>query len=140
MKGYSTREVAKLLGTTPQRIRRLARREIVAPLRNTRGHFRFSFQDIVLIRTTKKLTEAAIDPRRIWGAIRAIAKYLPVRHAFSAIRMRLNGDRMLVSLNNSSWEPESGQFVLPFCADQLADKSAIRLLAKRQASPQRGDH
>ena len=67
MKSYTTRDVAKLLGLSEAQVRSQAR-GYLAPDRGPRNTYRFSFQDLVLLRTAKTLGDARIsaaaDPRR----------------------------------------------------------------------------
>jgi tetratricopeptide (TPR) repeat protein len=125
MKAYSTREVAELLAIAPQRVRALARAAgLAARDRIPHEPYRFSFQDVVLLRTAKGLTEAKVDPRRIWRAIKALSEQLPADRPLSAVRVQIEGTRVVVRDNNAAWEPESGQTVLDFSVRELAEKVA----------------
>jgi len=77
MRAYSTREVAELLGESPARVRSFARASFISPLKTSGGHYRFSFQDLVMLRAAKGLVEAKLDPRRLWRALRALRRQLP---------------------------------------------------------------
>ena len=72
MKSYTTRDVAKLLGLSEAQVRSQARVGYLAPDRGPHNAYRFSFQDLVLLRTAKALSEARIAPRRIRRALRAL--------------------------------------------------------------------
>ena len=61
MKSFSTRDVAKLLGLSEAQVRSQARGYLV-PDRGPRNAYRFSFQDLVLLRTAKTLGDARIPP------------------------------------------------------------------------------
>jgi len=124
MKAYSTREVAELLGLSPPRIRALIRSGVVTPQRDSKDHPSFSFQDLVLLRTAKGLIDAKVPARRINKALQALASQLPTDRPLSAVRVQIDGDRVIVRDNNSSWEPESGQTVLDFSIRELGEKVA----------------
>src|SRR6185295_3692301 len=124
MKAYSTREVADLLGLSPARVRALMRAGIVTPGRDDKGHPAFSFQNLVLLRTAKGLGDANVSTRRITKTLRALAEQLPTDRPLSAVRVQIDGDRVIVRDNNSSWEPESGQRVLDFSIRELGEKVA----------------
>jgi tetratricopeptide (TPR) repeat protein len=125
MKAYSTREVAELLAIPAQRVRALARAAGILDSHNNAGkHYHFSFQDVVLLRTAKGLAEAKLDPRRIWRAIKALAAQLPADRPLSAVRVQIEGTRVIVRDNNTAWEPESGQTVLDFSVQELSVKVA----------------
>jgi len=124
MKAYSTREVADLLGLSPTRVRALVRSGVVTPGRDDQGRAAFSFQDLVLLRTAKGLGDANVSQRRITKTLRALADQLPTDRPLSAVRVQIDGDRVIVRDNNSSWEPESGQRVLDFSIRELGEKVA----------------
>jgi len=124
MKAYSTREVADLLGIPAQRVRSLVRSGVVAPRSGPSGHFEFSFQDLVLLRTAKGLEDAKLKPRRILSALRALAEQLPADRPLSAVRVQIDGNRVIVRDNSTSWEPESKQTLFDFNVRELGEKVA----------------
>ena len=117
MRAYSTREVAELVGESQQRVRAAARAGFVAPLKTPQGHFRFSFQDLVLLRSTKALAQQNVGVRRTWRALRAIRALLPESRPLSSVRVVAAADRVLVRENNTAWDPESGQTLFDFALD-----------------------
>lgn len=132
MKSYSTRDVAKLLGLSEAQVRSQAR-GYLAPDRGPRNSYRFSFQDLVLLRTAKALGEARIDPRRIRRALRTLIRQLPAGRSLSGVRISSEGDRVVVRDDGSAWNPESGQLQLDFHVAELAAQAGpvARRLAQR---------
>ena len=63
MKMYNARNVAKLLDLSVGQVRSYARSGLLRPERGPRGEYRFSFQDLVLLRTAKGLLDARV---RVW--------------------------------------------------------------------------
>ena len=124
MKAYSTSEVAELLGLSTARVRALARTGIVNPQRDPNGRASFSFQDLVLLRTAKGLIDAKVPARRINKALQALASQLPTDKPLSAVRVQIDGDRVVVRDAHNSWEPESGQTLLDFSVRELGEKVA----------------
>ena len=124
MKAYSTTEVAELLGLSTARVRSLIRSGIVTPQRSDAGRATFTFQDLVLLRTAKGLIDANVPPRRITKALQALASQLPTDRPLSAVRVKIDGDRVIVRDSASSWEPESKQTVLDFTVRELGEKVA----------------
>jgi tetratricopeptide (TPR) repeat protein len=124
MKAYSTRDVSDLLGLTPTRVRALVRSGVIAPHRDAKGRASFSFQDLVLLRTAKGLSDAQVPARRITKALQALASQLPTDRPLSAVRVQIDGDRVVVRDSNSSWEPESRQTLLDFSVRELGEKVA----------------
>jgi tetratricopeptide (TPR) repeat protein len=124
MKAYSTSEVAELLGLSTARVRSLIRSGIVTPQRSDAGRATFTFQDLVLLRTAKGLIDANVPARRITRALQALASQLPTDRPLSAVRVQIDGDRVIVRDSASSWEPESKQTVLDFSIKELGEKVA----------------
>ncbi len=124
MKAYSTREVAELLGLTPARVRSLMRSGVVTPQRTKTGRATFTFQDLVLLRTAKGLIDANVSARRITRALQALASQLPTDRPLSAVRVQIDGDRVIVRDSASTWEPESKQTVLDFTVRELGQTVA----------------
>ena len=58
MTGYATRDVSELIGFNADQVRHYVRRGLLTPERGGRGEYRFSFQDVVLLRTAKGLVDA----------------------------------------------------------------------------------
>ncbi|MGA7615699.1 MAG: helix-turn-helix domain-containing protein, partial [Thermoanaerobaculia bacterium] len=65
MKGYTSREVAEMLGVTPAEVRAFARSGLVTVERGSRGEYRFDFHDLVMLRTARELRAANVPARRI---------------------------------------------------------------------------
>jgi tetratricopeptide (TPR) repeat protein len=124
MKAYSTREVAELLGLSTARVRSLMRSGVVTPQRSDKGRASFTFQDLVLLRTAKGLIDAKVPARRITKALQALASQLPTDRPLSAVRVQIDGDRVIVRDNASTWEPESKQTILDFSVRELGEKVA----------------
>jgi tetratricopeptide (TPR) repeat protein len=133
MKSYTTRDVARLLGLSEAQVRSHARVGYLAPDRGPRNAYRFSFQDLVLLRTAKALSEARIAPRRIRRALRALIRQLPAGRSLSGIRISSEGDRVVVRDGSAAWNPESEQLLLDFHVAELAEQAApvARRLARQ---------
>jgi tetratricopeptide (TPR) repeat protein len=135
MKGYTSRDVAKLLGLTVAQVRAFARDGFLSPGRRTRGALQFSFQDLVILRTAKALVAARIPTRRIRGALRKLRHELPRGRSLAELRIVAEGDRILVSDGAAVWNPESAQLRLDFAVSDLASRAAP--IARRTAQAAR---
>jgi len=124
MHGFGTAEVARLLGTSPRQIRRLAATGLVRPSRTSRGAYRFSFQDLVLLRTAKALSDAEVPAKRIHRALRSLARGLPRDRPLSELRITADGPSIVVRDGQASWVPESGQLTFDFLVADLATQVA----------------
>lgn len=124
MTGYGTREVAQLLGLSPFRVRSYVRAGLLSPVLDPRGHFRFSFPDLVFLRTAKGLMDARIPPRRIRRALSRLARELPDAENLADLRIGAEGARIVASDGSSRWQPESGQTLFDFGSAPVADNVA----------------
>ena len=134
MKGYTTREVAEVLGLSTSRILSWTRSGLLTPQRNSRGAFLFSFQDLVLLRTARDLLAQDVPARRVREALEALQEQLPVGRPLSAMHVSADGDRILVHEDDAVWEPNSGQLQIDLdMADiaQQAEPVARRALEAR---------
>ncbi len=138
MKSYTTRDVARLLGLSEAQVRSQAR-GYLAPDRGPRNAYRFSFQDLVLLRTAKALGEARIPPRRIRRALRNLTRQLPPGRSLSGVRISSEGDRVVARDGGTAWNPESEQVLLDFEIAELAAQAgpvARRLAREARRSPE----
>lgn len=120
MKGYTTREVAEVLGLPASRIQGWTRSGLLTPERDARGAWRFSFQDIVLLRTACELLDQKVPTRRVREALEALRTQLPVGRPLSAVQVSAIGDRIIVHDDETAWEPNSGQIQIDFSVAELA--------------------
>src|SRR6266852_3618177 len=130
-KGYTSHDVAKLLGLSLAQVRAFARDGFLTPGRGPRGELQFSFQDLVILRTAKGLVAARLPAERIRGALRRLRAQLPRGRSLAELRIAAEGDRIVVSDGEATWSPESGQMQLDFAVSELASKAAP--MARRAA-------
>src|SRR5437867_8725569 len=93
--GYPARDVARLLGLTIPQISGLVRAGCLHPQRGPRGEFRFSFQDLVLLRTAKDLI-ARMPARRVHRALLKLKEQLPEGRQLAALRLTAEGEDIVV--------------------------------------------
>src|SRR5712692_6447523 len=135
MKGYTSPDVAKLLGLTVAQVRRFARDGFLTPGRGAHGALQFSFQDLVILRTAKALVAARIPTRRIRRALKELRQQLPRGRSLAELRITAEGDRIVVSDGYTAWNPESGQTHIDFAVSDLATRAAP--IARRTAQAAR---
>lgn len=133
MKGYTTQDVAALLDIPAGRIRTYARAGFITPDRDERGAYRFSFQDLVLLRTAAELSRQHVPPRRITETLTKLRSRLPHGRSLSELRIHASGDEIVVrEASEPPWNPGSGQFHLDFDVGEFA--SRVAPLAQRLAT------
>jgi len=112
--GYSIRDVGKLLGLSRSVVHGLIEAGFVTPGRGRRREYRFSFADLVVLRTAQALTQAKIPAARILRSLRRLRAQLPDEAPLAGLRIEAVGDTVVVSEGESRWQPDNGQYVLQF--------------------------
>ncbi|HTR03398.1 MAG TPA: MerR family transcriptional regulator, partial [Thermoanaerobaculia bacterium] len=87
MKGYSTREVAGLLELSEADVRGYVRAGLLSPARGPGRALRFSFQDLVVLRTAGGLARAGVAPRRIRRALSRLRDQVPEGGSLTSSRL-----------------------------------------------------
>jgi tetratricopeptide (TPR) repeat protein len=124
VKWYTTKDVAGLLGLSSRRIHAYARAGFLHPQRGPLNEYRFSFQDLVLLRTAAGLHEARVPARRIREALDRLRSELPRGRSLSELRIAAEGDRVVVVDGDARWNPVSGQYHLDFAVAELGETVA----------------
>jgi len=141
MEGYGAREVARMLGLSVGQVRAYVRSGFLDPSRGPRGELRFSFHDLVLLRTAKGLVEARIAPRRVRSALKKLRAELPEGRELRGLHIAADGDRIVVGDGAARWQADSGQILFDFATRELARKVApLSRRAVRDQVPESADH
>src|SRR6185436_11884066 len=114
------REVEKLLRLPRSTIRALVEAGFVTPGRGPRNTLRFSFQDLIVLRTAQALAAAQVPARRITRSLKELRRHLPEAMPLSGLSINAVGDRVVVKEGASRWQAESGQYLLAFEGDPAA--------------------
>ena len=112
MPSYSVRDVERVLQLTPAVTRSLIRAGFVNPERGPRREFRFSFQDLIVLRTARALMQAKISAKRIRRSLESLRRELPEALPLSGIAISALGDRVVVRDGDARWQVDNGQYVL----------------------------
>jgi tetratricopeptide (TPR) repeat protein len=131
--GYSLREVGKLLGLPRSIICALIDAGFVVPSRGRRREYRFSFQDLVVLRAAQALVEAKLPTTRILRSLRRLRSQIPARVPLSGLRVEAVGDAVVVREGNAQWQTHDGQYVLRFHVE--APGGRLAFLDAPPASP-----
>jgi tetratricopeptide (TPR) repeat protein len=129
---YSIQEVQRTLGLSRGMILGLVKSGYVNPKLGPRHAYRFTFRDLVVMRTARELIAASIPPRRVAQTLKRLRAKLPGELPSGGLRIRAAGDRIVVQDGARQWEAGSGQYVLDF---SLSGAPAnVRLIAPPAAS------
>jgi tetratricopeptide (TPR) repeat protein len=104
----------------------MVRARFVSPRRGPRGSLRFSFQDLVLLRTARGLLAARISSRRVNTALRAIRSQLPQELPLRGFSITAAGDQIIVHQAGEQRDALSGQLLLAL--EVRVDSGAIQLV------------
>ena len=130
---YGVRDVEKLLRLPRSTIRALIASGFVAPARGPRSEWRFSFQDLIVLRTAQALADANVPPRRITQSLRVLRRSLPSTMPLSGLSIGAVADRVVVREGGSQWQAESGQYLLEFEGDPAT--GAMSVIERRESAP-----
>ena len=134
MHEYGVRDVEKLLGLPRSTIRSLIVAGFVSPARGTRNAWRFSFQDLIVLRTARALAVANIPSKRITRSMRELRRHLPASMPLSGLSICAVADRVVVREGSSRWQAESGQYLLAFESGADGTLSVIEHAGAQQSA------
>ncbi len=117
MHEYGVRDVERLLGLSRRTLWVLIDAGFVQPRRGARNTLRFSFQDLIVLRTAQALSAAKLSNRKINQSLRELRKQLPDALPLSGLRIDAVGQRVVVREGKTRWQAGSGQYLLAFEGD-----------------------
>ena len=117
MAPYGVHDVERLLHLSRGTIRALVEAGFVSPERGPRNSWRFSFQDLIVLRTAQALADANVPQRRITRSVKELRRHLPEAMPLSGLSIGAVGDRVVVKQGGSRWQADSGQYLLAFEGD-----------------------
>jgi tetratricopeptide (TPR) repeat protein len=140
VKAYSTGDVARILELTPRQVRAGVRAGVLEPERGPRGEYRFSFQDLVFLKTARGLFAARMPARRVRGTLQRLREQLGGGRRMAPLRIAVEGRRIVVSDGEGRWQPESGQILFDFGDTERVERAApiARLVLEEPAEGRSG--
>ncbi|HEY2927842.1 MerR family transcriptional regulator, partial [Piscinibacter sp.] len=114
MQTYTLSGIQSMLGLSRAVITGLVAAGFVTPSRGKRREYRFSFQDVVLLRTAYSLQAAQIPPRRILRSLKRLKATLPSELPLTGLRIAAVGNDIAVREGGMQWDAESGQLLIDF--------------------------
>jgi tetratricopeptide (TPR) repeat protein len=134
VRSYSVRDVERLLRLSPDTTRNLVRAGFVKPARGARREYRFSFQDLIVLRTARALLDADIPARRIRRSLASLRRELPQSLPLSGLSISAVGDHVVVRDGETRRHVDSGQYLLGL--DVSLDNGVLHVVEHRPASDQ----
>src|SRR5688572_17478496 len=114
MHHYGVADVEKLLRLPRSTIRALIAAGFVSPTRGPRKIWRFSFQDLILLRTAQSLAAAKVPAKRINRSLKELRRQLPETMPLSGLSISAVGERVVVRDGTGQRQVDSGQYLLAF--------------------------
>ena len=111
---YTLKRVEELLGLTPAIVRTLVTNGFVKPARGPRNELRFTFQDLLLLKTAEGLRRADVPTRRIVASLTSLRKELPADAPLTGLRITSAGAGVVVREAEGIREATTGQLLLDF--------------------------
>ncbi len=122
---YSVRHVARLLDVPEHRLRYWSQSGFISPSVRRGGRVFYSFRDLIELKVAKALLESGMPLRRVRRSLGALGRRLPeAQHMLSSLRIRCEGDELVVEHAEGAYEAESGQLVLDFDTSNLQKEAA----------------
>jgi DNA-binding transcriptional MerR regulator len=108
---FKTREVVDLMDLSRRQLQYWAKTGLIEPsARTPGGHHRYSFDDLVALKATKRLIDAGVSVQKIRKSVRALQALLPtVGRPLSELVLVATGDVVLVFKDDTVFEAVSGQ-------------------------------
>jgi tetratricopeptide (TPR) repeat protein len=110
---YTSQEVARILKVSEAQFRKCLRAALFPSLTKRRPQ-RFTFQDVLLLQTAKRLCDAKIPIARVRRILGSLKRQLPDEGALSKLKIYADGRRVVVWDGEARWQPDSGQFLINF--------------------------
>jgi tetratricopeptide (TPR) repeat protein len=130
---YTLADVERLLHLPRETIRALVAAGFVTPGRGARNALRFSFQDLIVLRTAQSLVAANVPARRINRALKSLRAKLPAAMPLSGLSIGAVGDQVVVKEGGTRWQADSGQYLLAFEGDPAA--GALKVVERVAPAP-----
>jgi tetratricopeptide (TPR) repeat protein len=128
---FTLRRVQAMLGLSRSIVAGLIAEGFVTPTRGRRNEWRFTFQDLMLLRTAHTLQASKIPPRRILRSLARLKAALPDELPLTGLRITAIGADVAVRDRDGRWQSDSGQLLMDFDVAPVAGSVAI---LERQAA------
>ena len=111
---YTLKNIEEMLGLPRNVVTGLVESGFVSPTRGPRNEYRFTFQDVVLLRTAHHLKSSRIPARKMLRALQQLREKLPEEAPLTALRIRAIGNDVAVRNADAQWEADNGQLLMDF--------------------------
>ncbi|MFQ5488448.1 MAG: MerR family transcriptional regulator, partial [Gammaproteobacteria bacterium] len=108
---YSSRQAARISGVSLRQLAYWRKSSLLVPSHRTPGgHSRYTFSDLIALKSARQLLDAGVSLQKIRRSIDALLRFLPtLRRPLAEISLVATGDVILVLHEGSAFEALSGQ-------------------------------
>jgi tetratricopeptide (TPR) repeat protein len=122
---FTTRDAAKIVDLPEQQVRSCVRAGFLSPHRGPGRRLRFSFQDLLLLKTTKGLLDSRVPMKRIRKMLASLKRQLPTDQHLTSLTIYADDGRVVAWDGSARWQPDSGQFLFSFDVQAMAKEVAL---------------
>lgn len=136
--GFTNQQVTRITGVTTRQLVYWRKTGLLAPSQQTPGgHARYSFSDLIALKTAKRLIDAGVSLQRIRRSIASLIEFLPhIGRPLSEVSLVATGDVVLVFHEGTAFDALTGQeWVFPVAELQRE----VERLRREEAEPVQGD-
>ncbi len=108
---YSCKHVAAITGLTTRQLSYWRKSDLVVPQSFTAGgHARYSFIDLIALRTAKRLLDAGVSLQRIRKCLQSLMNFLPLaKQPLIELSLVVTGDVVLIFRGEHAFDALTGQ-------------------------------
>jgi DNA-binding transcriptional MerR regulator len=120
---FTSQQVSEITGISIRQLHHWDRTGLVSPgLRTPGGHRRYSFQDVLALKTAKRLLESGVSLRRLRSVIARLRQVLPtIKKPLNELTLVVAGEAILVFYERTAFEAITGQHWILEVADLQRD-------------------
>jgi tetratricopeptide (TPR) repeat protein len=122
---YSTAELCRIMRLDQSQLRTCLRAALL-PIPRVKTSRRYTFQDLVLLRTAKGLTDAGVPVRQIQKVLTCLQRQIGDGQALTSLKIYAFRKRVVVWDGAYCWQPESGQFLFNFHSTGTVTRVRLR--------------
>lgn len=122
---YSSSDLRRILHVTDAELRTCLRAASL-PISTAKKQLpSYSFRQLVVLRTTKGLSDAGVPVRRIRKVLASLQRQLGDARSMASVKVYASGRGVIVWDGTNRWQPDSGQYVLNFEARPPASATPL---------------
>lgn len=135
--GFSTRQVCRITGLSARQLGYWRKTGFLSPAKQTRGgHARYSFIDLISLKTASRLIDAGVSVQRIRQCLQSLSRFLPNTDTpLQDLSLVATGDVVLVLRSGAAFDALTGQEWILQVAD--LEREARQMLSNHEEPRQR---